>query len=242
MPASRWNSNLLDEILAWIDEDELTITDLILNPIVTRVVDVEEDQSAPKEDTKSIDDAVPAELPILPLRGLVVYPETAVPLTIGQPRSIRLVDDVIAQDSRLIGLVASRDPELEAPTPEDLYTVGTVATVHRMFRAPDGTIRLLVQGMHRFKLGEFTEVDPYLKAEVLLIPETAEDNIEIDALARNARELFKRIADMVPSIPRELVESITALESPLQTVYTIANFQRIELEDAQALLEIELGE
>ncbi len=240
MPASRWNSNLLDEILAWIDEDELTIADLILNPIVTRVVDVEEDQGSPEGEAESIEDATPAELPILPLRGLVVYPETAVPLTIGQPRSIRLVDDVIAQDTRLIGLATSRDPSLEAPAPEDLYPIGTVAIVHRMFRAPDGTIRLLVQGMHRFRLGEFTEIDPYLKALVHLSPETTEDNIEIDALARNARELFERIAEMVPSIPRELVESITALEDPLQTVYTIANFQRIELEDAQALLEIDL--
>jgi ATP-dependent Lon protease len=239
MPASRWNSNLLDEILAWIDEDELSIADLILNPIVTRVVDAEEDVDTPEGEKESENDAIPTELPILPLRGLVVYPETAVPLTIGQPRSIRLVDDVVAQDLRLIGLVASRDPELETPTPDDLYPVGTVATVHRMFRAPDGTIRLLVQGMHRFRVGEFTAAEPYLKARIHLIPEVAEDNIEIDALARNARELFERIAGMVPSIPRELVESITALEDPLQTVYTIANFQRIELEDAQALLEID---
>ncbi len=239
MPASRWNSNLLDEILAWIDEDELTIADLIINPIVTRVVDVEEDQGSPEGEAASLEGAVPSELPILPLRGLVVYPETAVPLTIGQPRSIRLVDDVIAQDTRLIGLVASRDPDLEVPMPEDLYPIGTIATVHRMFRAPDGTIRLLVQGMHRFRMGEFTEVEPYLRAQVHLSPEIIEDNIEIDALARNAREQFRRIAEMVPSIPRELVESIISLEDPLQTVYTIANFQRIELKDAQALLEID---
>ncbi len=196
-------------------------------------------ENSPNGETKSEESAVPSELPILPLRGLVVYPETAVPLTIGQPRSIRLVDDVIAQDTRLIGLVASRDPDLEAPNPEDLFPVGTVAMVHRMFRAPDGTIRLLVQGLHRFKVGEFTALEPYLKAQVHLSPETAEDNIEIDALARNARELFERIAEMVPSIPRELVESITALEDPRQTVYTIANFQRIELADAQVLLEID---
>jgi ATP-dependent Lon protease len=239
MPASRWNSNLLDEILAWIDEDDLSVTDLILNPIVTRVVDDEEGEDNSENEVKSDDGGVPSELPILPLRGLVVYPETAVPLTIGQPRSIRLVDDVISQDTRLIGLVASRDPDLEAPQPENLYSVGTVAMVHRMFRAPDGTIRLLVQGLHRFKVGEFSATEPYLKAQVQLSPETAEDNIEIDALARNARELFVRIAEMVPSIPRELVESITALESPLQTVYTIANFQRINLSDSQELLEID---
>jgi len=239
MPASRWNSNLLDEILEWMEDDELTLADLILNPIVTRVVDVEDSPETSDGEAESLDDPVPQELPILPLRGLVVYPETAVPLTIGQPRSIRLVDDVVAQENRLIGLVASRNPELEAPDPQDLYPYGTVAMVHRLFRAPDGTIRLLVQGMHRFQVGEFTQQSPYLKAQVHLKPEIPEDDIEIEALARNARDQFSRIAEMIPSIPRELVESIVALEDPLQTVYTIANFQRIELEDAQALLEID---
>ena len=113
------------------------------------------DQSTPK---------IPDILPILPLRGLVVYPQTAVPLTIGQARSIRLVDDVVAGDERLVGLVTSRDPDLETPGPKDLYEVGTVAMVHRLFRAPDGTIRLVVQGMMRFRLGEFVQNEPYLKA------------------------------------------------------------------------------
>ena len=117
---------------------------------------------------------IPAILPILPLRGLVVYPQTAVPLTIGQPRSIRLVDDVVAGEERLIGLVTSRDPDLETPEPKDLYEIGTVAMVHRLFRAPDGTIRLLVQGMARFRVGEFVQTEPYLKANIQLIPETVE--------------------------------------------------------------------
>ena len=87
----------------------------------------------------------PRELPLLPLRGLVVYPQTTIPLTVGQPRSIRLVDEVVGGD-RLIALVASRNPELETPGPEDTYEYGTLAQIHRLFRAPDGTIRLLVQG------------------------------------------------------------------------------------------------
>jgi ATP-dependent Lon protease len=107
-----------------------------------------------------------------------------------------------------------------------------------LFRAPDDTIRLLVQGITRFRLGEFTQLEPYLKAEIELLGEVEEENIEIEALARNAREQFSRIAEMVPSIPRELVESVMLLEDPSQTVYTIANFQRIELKDAQEILEI----
>jgi ATP-dependent Lon protease len=182
---------------------------------------------------------IPAVLPILPLRGLVVYPHTAVPLTIGQPRSIRLIDEVVAGEARLIGLVASKNPDLEVPEPKDLFQVGTVGLIHRLFRAPDGTIRLLVQGMSRFQLEEFVQHEPYLKASIKLIPEQIEDSLELEALSRNALERFERIADLIPSIPRELVASIMSLEEPLQTVYTIANFQRMDLGDAQDILEID---
>jgi ATP-dependent Lon protease len=155
MPASRWNSNFID-LLNTFDGDDLTLRDLIFKSI--QVIGEKdgntEEQGVISEDQ---DDQVPLELPILPLRGLVVYPETAVPLTIGQPRSIRLVDDVVSDDKQLIGLVASKNPELDNPEPGDLYTVGTIAVVHRMFRAPDGTIRLLVQGNTRFKLDEFVQ-------------------------------------------------------------------------------------
>ena len=188
---------------------------------------------------------IPSILPVLPLRGLVIYPETVVPLTIGQPRSIRLIDEVMASEDRLIGLMASRDPNLEVPEPKDLYPVGTVAMVHRLFKAPDGTIRLMVQGMERFRMGEFVQLEPYLKAKIELIPEMQEEGaaeevqVEVEALARNARDQFGHIAELIPSIPRELVMAVAGLEDPLQTVYTIANFQRMDLEDAQAILELD---
>jgi ATP-dependent Lon protease len=239
MPASHWNKSIL-EILQWFEDDDSLLDDMIFLPITTRVLKDEEDGA--DEKTTEIGEMVeniPSVLPILPLRGVVVYPQTAVPLTIGQPRSIRLVDDVVAGNERLIGLVASKDPDLESPEPEDLYSTGTVAIVHRLFRAPDDTIRLLVQGIARFRLGGFETLEPYLQASIELIPETVESGLEIEALARNAREQFEQIAEMVPSIPRELVSSILSLEEPLQTVYTIANFQRMDLADAQNLLEID---
>jgi ATP-dependent Lon protease len=240
MPASRWNDSILD-ILNWIEEDDRILEDLVFAPIMPNIVRKDGESQGEGEAAESglTDGQIPGELPILPLRGVVVYPQTAVPLTIGQPRSVRLVDDVMAGEERLIGLVASQNPDLETPEPQDLYTVGTVAIVHRLFRAPDGTIRLLVQGLSRFRLGEFTQLNPYLKARIELIPETAEGDLEIEALARKAREQFEQIAEMIPSIPRELVTSVLGLEDPLQTLYTIANFQRIELKDAQALLELD---
>ncbi len=238
MPASRWNSNILD-LMDYFDPADITLEELIFKPIVPHVV---QSEAGEKEETPAgVDETdihIPSVLPILPLRGLVVYPQTAVPLTIGQPRSIRLVDDVVAGDMRLIGLVASKDPELELPEPGDLYSMGTVAMVHRLFRAPDGTIRLVVQGLERFRVGEFIQLEPYLKAQIELAPEHVGEDAEIEALARNARSQFEHIAEMIPSIPRELVGSVLALDDPLQTVYTVANFQRMDLADAQNLLEL----
>jgi len=237
MPASRWNTTI-DELLNWIKDNSIDLADLTLSPILTHIQNKEEGGEGETLSQGDKEVPIPDVLPVLPLRGVVVYPQTAVPLTIGQPRSIRLVDDVVAGD-RLIGLVASKNPDLENPGPEDLYAIGTIATVHRLFRAPDGTIRLLIQGTARFRVEEFTQTDPYLKARIKLIPEAQETGLEIDALARNARDQFEHIAEMIPSIPRELVTSIAALEDPMQTVYTIANFQRMDLTEAQAILELD---
>ncbi|MBI5351778.1 MAG: endopeptidase La [Chloroflexi bacterium] len=209
-----------------------------MSSVLSQIQKKDDGSSEPENGDKSEAQKFPDVLPILPLRGVVVYPNTAVPLTVGQARSIRLVDDVVGGD-KLVGLVAALDPEKETPGPNELYQIGTIATVHRLLRAPDGTVRLLVQGMERFRLGEFVQEEPYLKAHIELIPETIEDNLENSALARNARDQFQQITQMIPSFPDELVGSITSLEDPLQTAYTIANFQRINLQDAQEILELD---
>ena len=242
MPASRWHSNPVD-LFEWMDENDAELLDMFLPSVFTRFSDVKGEDTASKTDPQPASqpdeiDLAPEIIPILPLRGVVVFPQTAVPLTIGQPRSINLVDDVVA-GNRLVGLVAARNPELETPGPEDLYNIGTLATVHRLLRAPDGTIRLLVQGTERFRIVEFIQTEPYLMARIERIPEVVEEGLEMEALARNAREQFTAIADLIPSFPRELVASITSIDSPLQTVYAIANFQRIELSDAQELLGLD---
>jgi ATP-dependent Lon protease len=238
MPASRWNQSIMD-LLSWFDELEELQDEFLFRPITPHVLDKEDQDQSAVTDEADLFEQIPPELPILPLRGVVVYPQTAVPLTIGQPRSIRLVDDVMAGEDRLIGLVASKDPDLDTPGPDDLYSVGTVSIVHRLFRAPDGTIRLLVQGLARFHLREFVDLDPYLKAKIELFTEVMGDDLELEALARNARDQFQHIAEMIPSVPRELVASVVGLEDPLQTTYTIANFQRMDLNDAQDLLELD---
>lgn len=226
-------------MLNWLYEEQAGQDKMIAYPIVTRVIQNEPGSEVESSTLVSEDEHIPNILPVLPLRGLVVFPQTAVPLTIGQARSIHLIDDVMASDVRLIALVTSRDPDLETPEPEDLFQVGTVAIVHRMFRAPDGTIRLVVQGLSRCRMLNFIQKEPYLKAEIEVAPENVEEGLELEAMARNARNQFEHIADMVPSIPRELVGSVMSIEDPLQTVYTIANFQRMDLNEAQNLLELD---
>ncbi len=188
--------------------------------------------------SESRQERIPAELPILPLRATVVYPLTAVPLNVGQPRSIRLVDEAVT-GGRMIGLVAARDPDVEEPSPDQIYTHGTAAAVHRLFRAPDGTIRLLVQGLERFQITQWTETEPYLKAKIKVVPETVDESLEVEALMRNVMDQFRRLAELVPSIPGELLTAALNVEDPRQLVYAIATYVRIDLEDAQAILEID---
>jgi ATP-dependent Lon protease len=237
MPASRWQTNLHD-LLQWSEEEENELLSLVMPSMFPRVFQRDPDPSGPESSPGSNATKYPDVLPILPLRGVVVYPQTAVPLTVGQPRSIRLVDEVVGGD-KLVGLVAATNPELESPGPKDLYRVGTVAIVHRLLRAPDGTLRLLVQGLDRFRLGEFVAEEPYLRARIELAPEMVEQGLEIDALARNARDQFQQITQLIPSFPEELAGSITSVEDPLQTAYTIANFQRMDIKDSQGILEID---
>ncbi|MGB9641427.1 MAG: LON peptidase substrate-binding domain-containing protein, partial [Anaerolineales bacterium] len=238
MTATRWLTDMM-ELLGYFDLDETALEQVFFKTLNPEIINKESEEGEVLKQDENQEPPIPDVLPILPLRGLVVYPQTVVPLTIGQQRSIRLVDDVVSSDQRIIGLIASKNPELEQPNPEDLYTVGTAAVVHRLFRAPDNTIRLVVQGIARYRIIEYVQTEPYLKAKIELIPETVEQGTEIEALARNARSQFEHIAEMIPSIPRELVTAVLSLEDPLQIVYTVANFQRMDLSDAQELLEID---
>jgi len=178
------------------------------------------------------------ELPMLPLRGVVVYPMMWLPLTVAQPRSIRLIDEALGDsEPRIIGLVTSKNPENDQPTPDEIYDVGTIAVVHRMLRAPDGTIRLIVQGLERIRIDEYTESDPYLRAKVTEIPDVLEDSVELQAMARNAQEQFRQLISLVPHLPEELEMAALNVEDARQLVYLIASSLRLDIEDAQELLE-----
>ncbi len=177
-------------------------------------------------------------LPILPLRNTVVFPMTVVPLAAGQPRSLRLIDDVASGD-RLVGLVLQKDPKQEGAGPGETYEVGTIASIHQMMRVPDGTVRLAVQGLRRMRIVEWVAEEPYLKALVEAIPETVEDTVEVKALMRTALELFQRLVSLVSNLPEELVTAALNIDDPLHLVYLIASNLRMEPEERQALLELD---
>ncbi|RMG89869.1 MAG: endopeptidase La, partial [Chloroflexi bacterium] len=149
------------------------------------------------------------------------------------------VDDVIAGD-RLVGLFTSKNPELEKPGPEDIYPIGTLAAIHKLFRAPDGTIRLLVQGLARITIDEYIAEEPYLKAAVHAIPETVEESLEVEALVRNVVDEFSHLAELIPNnIPSEIVASALNVDDPLQLAYSVATYVRMDLADAQQVLELD---
>ncbi|HEY6758227.1 MAG TPA: endopeptidase La [Baekduia sp.] len=179
---------------------------------------------------------VPAVLPVLPLRETVPLPDTLTPLAIGQERSIQLVNDVLAGD-RLLVMVASKHPDLEAPGSDDLYRVGVVGAVARMLKIPDGSLRILVQGTQRVRLADWVADEPYLKARVEELPDVVHESAELTALTRNVQETFSQIVENVPYLPEELQLAVANVDDPSTLSHLIAGSLRLPLEEKQALLE-----
>ncbi|MDE3229917.1 MAG: endopeptidase La, partial [Chloroflexota bacterium] len=181
---------------------------------------------------------IPDELLVLPLRETVVYPFAVVPLAIGKERSLRLIDEVM-RGSRLMALVAQKDLEVEEAGPDDCYRVGVIARVARMLRLPDGTMNVIVQGLDRITITEFTETEPLLRARVRRSPETVEDGVEIEARTRTAIDLFQRLVNLVQYLPDQLAMAVMNFEDPRQVIYLLAGNAQMDLEARQELLEMD---
>jgi ATP-dependent Lon protease len=182
-------------------------------------------------------DEIPTDLPVLPLKETVVFPDSMTPLAIGQERSIRLVDDVVGGE-RVLALVTVRDEEVEVPGWDDLYEIGTAAVVHKMIRVPDGTLRILVQGLRRIRLEEPVTDDPYLVARFSPVQDEAEESRELEALLRNAQSLFGRIIGLAPYLPEELQIAAANVEDPNGLCNLVASTLRLKTEEKQLILEI----
>ncbi|HEV8104955.1 MAG TPA: endopeptidase La [Gaiellaceae bacterium] len=180
---------------------------------------------------------LPAALPVLPLKETVVFPQSMSPLAIGQERSVRLIDDVVAGE-RLLALVTTRDASVEVPGFDDLYEVGTVAIVHKLIKVPDGTLRILVQGLDRVRLDQRIDTDPYLLAEFSALPDVIVETPELKALIRNVQGLFGRIISLAPYLPEELELAAANVDDPSALAHLVASTLRsIKTEERQELLE-----
>jgi ATP-dependent Lon protease len=201
----------------------------------TPVLEVVESQ-LDAEDAIRASQPLPDALPVLPLRETVTFPETLTPLAVGQERSIKLVDDVLGAN-RMLAMVAAHDPEDEEPGPDGLYEVGVVGVVARMLKVPDGTLRILVQGAQRVRLGPYVAEEPYLVARIAELPDVVDEGPELEALTRNVQRTFSEIVEHIPYLPEELQMAVANIEDPATLGHLIAGALRITTEEKQQLLE-----
>jgi len=192
--------------------------------------------------------SIPSELPILPLRDTVLFPNSFMPLAVARESSVRLIDDAIA-NGKLIAVFTQRDASIEEPSQDDLYTVGTATHIHKMFKLPDGSLRLIVQGLARLKLDEVVATQPYLRARVSAATEDTNDadRLEIDALARNIKTNFQQVVSLSPLLSDDLqtlAMNITEpgrladfIASSLSTISTAVKQEVLETLDIRARMD-----
>jgi ATP-dependent Lon protease len=192
--------------------------------------------------------AVPDELPILPLRDTVLFPNSFMPLAVARESSVRLIDEAISQ-AKLIGVFTQRDASVEEPQQRDLYEVGTASLIHKMFKLPDGSLRLIVQGLERLRLDEVKETRPYLRARVTPAVEALKDDdrLEIDALLRNIKTNFQQVVSLSPLLSDDLqtlAANITEagrladfIASSLTTIVTAVKQEVLETLDVRARMD-----
>jgi ATP-dependent Lon protease len=192
--------------------------------------------SNPSEERQVLID-IPKELSILPLRNTVIFPFAVMPLTVGIPRSVKLVEEAL-RDKNLVGLAASRDPSIDEPLPGQVQEVGTVARILRVTRSPDNTMQVLVQGLERFRVESWLAPEPYLRAHIRLLHDEGRPDLELEALQRSLKELAKEVIELSPSMPKEAAGFLDLVQDPRQLTYLVAANMQWETPEAQKLLEL----
>jgi ATP-dependent Lon protease len=182
---------------------------------------------------------IPSELPVLPLRDIVIYPFMIVPLFVSRDKSIKAVDEALSQN-RMIMLVSQKDLDKEEPSQEDLFSVGTVAVIMRMLKLPDGRIRILIQGLSRARVDSVTAGGDYVKANITPISEplAPENSLEVEALVRNVRSSMERATSLGKNISPEVLAIIANLEDAGRLADLSASNLELKVEDAQSVLDI----
>ena len=179
---------------------------------------------------------IPEVLAVLPLRNIVVFPGMIVPLFVGRDKSIRALEDVMADDKQIM-LVAQRDGDLDDPTEEDVYDIGTVGTILQLLKLPDGTVKVLVEGLRRAKLVDFVPNELFFQASVIGIEEEDLDNPDLASLSKTVVGQFDNYVKMNRKIPQEVQNVIREIDDPQKLADTVAGHLNIQISEKQALLE-----
>jgi ATP-dependent Lon protease len=191
-----------------------------------------------KEEERSVDEIkkIGKELFILPIKGTVVFPYLIIPLVVTEQRYAKLIDETLTE-GKLIGLFAQKNPNVEHASSDDIYSVGTAASILKMLRFPDGSVRFLVQGLSRVRIKEFKTTEPYLESRMEVVEEKAERSVEVEALVRNVLDLLKKVVDLAPYLSEELQVTALNTEDPSRLADLIASNLNINVAQKQELLE-----
>jgi ATP-dependent Lon protease len=183
---------------------------------------------------------VPAELAILPLRDTILFPHAILPLAVARETSVALVHEAV-RDRQVIGVVTQRDPAVDDPVESDLFRIGTLTHIHKMFKFPDGSLRLVVQGVQRFRLLQVTQYRPYVRATIELLADIVrpEHEIEVQALAQSAQGLFQRVVELSPTLSDELQALAGNIQDPSRLADFIAgSLPSLSTAQKQEVLEV----
>jgi len=180
--------------------------------------------------------SIPNRIPILPLRGTVLYPELILPIMVGRKRSVKLIDDAMEKD-RIIGVVTQKRSETEDPKEDELFGIGVGALILRMIREMDGSQRVIVQGLSRIRIEQYAQRDPYYVAQVEVIDESSAQGVEVEALMMNLKNLFEKAVDLAPYLTNEMGQMVSNIKSPGILADLIASNLNIPTTEKQNILD-----
>jgi ATP-dependent Lon protease len=180
---------------------------------------------------------IPDELGIIPIKGGVIFPDQVVPLIIHTQKLAKLIDEILTTN-KLAGALTQRNPEIEEPKPEEVFRIGCVIQITKMLRFPDGTIRLLIKGLKRFRVAQFTQTEPYLKARINVVAPTYKKTVALEALIRNVVAMFQHLVSLAPYLPDEYAAVILNMENADNLVDFVTSTINFDYSEKQSLLEI----
>ncbi|HEX2954259.1 MAG TPA: endopeptidase La [Bacillota bacterium] len=176
------------------------------------------------------------ELPLLPLRGMIVFPFMVIPLDVGREKSVNALEEAMLHD-RFILLASQQQAKINEPAPEDIYQVGTLAEIKQLLKLPDGTIRVLVEGMTRLRIEQYVQTDPYLRVLAVPVEEDSDSDNEVQALMRTTLAQFEQYIKNSKKIPPEVLSSVNSIEDAGRLADVIASHLNLKIEEKQQILE-----